>query len=616
MNLIFCRRALYCIGMMIGGVVAANPWAQSPVDCYEVPAMSSVQRLPSVTPTDGTLSNQLYVVAAQGEFEPASFVMVPKANVAKLELKAQALKGPGGVTIPVENVDIKVVKTWYQAGTAWYGYFADANRKELVPELLLNDENLVRVDHEKQVNYLRVGQDYVLITAKAGTPASNVLNRDVFGVEDAKTLQPVRLQTGENKQIWVTVKVPENARPGNYSGPIQLVADGRPAGTIHLNVRVLPFQLPNPKTYYNLDNDFLVTLYNTSVLYDNDFRTKPAGDPARKNIERIQKLILQNVKDHNVFNPMSRLDLDTSANEEQIRTELRLMKEMGINTRPFISSIWGFVRLEVENSGFPQPITRKSIKEHFEGVMSGRIKDPALQRAFDRIEKAIRIVKDELGHDEVYVSTWDEAPLGFVLIMREMSEYLRTKGVKIWATVSPMHYKEAAYAFDYVNKGGWPTREQAALWHASGAKIASYASPHTGPENPDVFRRWEGMARYKANFDGSFNYKYMDGWDMRIWNDFDPDSFRRFALIYPTNTRAIDTLAWEGFREGIDDIRYATKLKQVAAEAIAGGKVSAVHEARRALTWLEVTDEKTTDLNSMRLEMIAYILKIQAEMRK
>src|SRR5690606_3704792 len=116
-------------------------------------------RLPHSGLSEGQIGNRLQIVAARGEFEPASFVFEPRANVARMELKAGSLKGPGG-EIPASAVDIKVVKTWYQGGTAWYSYFGDSNRRELVPELLLNDEKLVRVDHKTRDNYLRIGEEY------------------------------------------------------------------------------------------------------------------------------------------------------------------------------------------------------------------------------------------------------------------------------------------------------------------------------------------------------------------------------------------------------------------------------------------------------------------------
>jgi hypothetical protein len=95
---------------------------------------------------------------------------------------------------------------------------------------------------------------------------------------------------------------------------------------------------------------------------------------------------------------------------------------------------------------------------------------------------------------------------------------------------------------------------------------------------------------------------------LEFWNPYG----YRITMVYPTRTGVINTLHWEGFREGIDDIRYATKLKLLARQAIAGGKVAAAEEARKALLWLELHDEKSADLNAMRLEMINYILNLMA----
>jgi hypothetical protein len=134
----------------------------------------------------------------------------------------------------------------------------------------------------------------------------------------------------------------------------------------------------------------------------------------------------------------------------------------------------------------------------------------------------------------------------------------------------------------------------------------------------------EGLARYKAYYDGSFNYKYFSGlhptlykkYKQNVWNDFSWGAFRPMNLVYPTSSGMIDTIAWEGLREGIDDVRYATKLKQEAAKAIATGEVDAIYTAKKALMWLELLDEKTADLNAVRMETIEYILKIRATMEK
>jgi hypothetical protein len=243
----------------------------------------------------------------------------------------------------------------------------------------------------------------------------------------------------------------------------------------------------------------------------------------------------------------------------------------------------------------------------------------------ERIGEMAKILREEVGHDDIYLASWDEAGVERTKIIRDLAETVEANGLKLWLTTAEgRHFNLAGYAIDYANHGGFLNREQTALWHTLGAKVASYAGPHTGPENPDVFRRMEGLARYKANYDGSFNYIYFMGLHPtlyekqkdNVWNDFLGDQFRQMSLVYPTPGGMIDTLAWEGFREGIDDVRYATKLKQDAARAIASGNPTAARAAKKALMWLELTDEKTADLDTMRLEMIQYILKIEEAMTK
>jgi len=55
-------------------------------------------------------------------------------------------------------------------------------------------------------------------------------------------------------------------------------------------------------------------------------------------------------------------------------------------------------------------------------------------------------------------------------------------------------------------------------------------------------------------------YAYQDGFGF-VWNDLDSQQFRDHVFAYPTVDGVIDTVAWEGLREGIDDVRYLSQLK-------------------------------------------------------
>ena len=583
------RCAVVCLlTVAVSSTVGAGPWEEGAIACYAVPALSSIQRLPDVLPPDARISSELRVVAAQGEYESVSFVVAPRADVERFELRASSLAGPGD-RIAASDVDIKVVKCWYQAGTAWYSYFADSNRRELVPELLLNDETLVRVEREKRENYLRVGGEYRWISYPRDQ-AVEAFNYLTEPVADSETLLPVALNRGENKQFWITVRVREGLASGIYRGSIELVGDGKPLGAMALAVRVLPFTLPAPKAYHDVNSDFLVTIYGTGILDMCNRLEIPEAEA-----DRMQVAIYENLLAHNVRNCRSDLRLayqrDRAEAIAQLRRELRLMEEAGFVMKPLLSRGWAY------------PANEKSMDEY---------------RA--RIDDLVDTLVSEVGHREIYITSWDEAGVARIKTMRERAEYTADKGVGMWVTTRKGHHFDlAGYCIDYANHGGWPSREHALKWHALGAKVASYAGPHTGPENPDVFRRWEGMARYKAHYDGSFNYKYFSQLHStlykkhkaNVWNDFSGGSFRGFNMVYPTVGGPIDTLAWEGFREGIDDVRYATLLKLEADKAIATGRRKPVFAARKALMWLELLDAESADLNAVRLEMIEYILKIR-----
>ncbi|CAN5392579.1 hypothetical protein BH09VER1_BH09VER1_08150 [soil metagenome] len=571
---------LVLLGLGLAMAHAADaPWSKGPFECYVVPALSSFQRLPDTIPVDGHLSSELRFVAAQGEFEPASFVIVPRQTVAKLELKPSDLTGPGG-SVPASAVDIKIVKVWYQAGTGWYSYFGDSNRRELIPELLLNDETLVKVDEKAKENYLRVGGEYRWVSYPA-SKAEKAFNYITENVSDSPVLLPIALAKGQNKQIWVTIKVQQGLAGGIYRGKINLIADGQPAGAMEVALRVLPFALPKPKTYYNLDNPFLVSLYATSIL-GLSAQFKVPEDVTNQR----QLAVYKDLLDHNVFNNRAEARVtgrDIVKDTAAFQREFDLFKQAGFETKPLISSAWAYPLGADEEKNFD--------------LVKGRI------------DALSEMVKRVAGHDDIYFATWDEAGEARIKFMRQAAEYLKTKNLKLWATTAPgRHFELAGYVIDYANHGGYPRREIADQWHAVGAKVASYAGPHTGPENPDVFRRWEGLARYKAFYDGSYNYEYLttmhptlyEKQKTNVWNDFQGESFRRFNLVYPTINGVVDTLAWEGFREGIDDIRYATKLKQDAAAAIASGNTEAMLEAKKALVWLELMDAENTNLDTVR----------------
>lgn len=588
-------------------------WANSPMVVYSVPALSPEKRLPDIVPSDGKISDQIMVVSAQNEYEAASFVLVPLADVSALTFTVQDLQGDSG-NIPASAVDMHVVKTWYQGGTAWQSYFFDDTKDVLTPELLLHDENLIHADHAQKKNFLRVdypaGSQYVNIS---GSPPA-AFNSYTAPVSDSPSLLPVALKQGESKQMWITTKVPAGTPEGVYTGTIGITADGAPAGQLTLKIRVLPFELPAPKTYYDLNKDFYVMMYHSSTY--KSALTGTTGNTALAETRLLNQY--RNLVEHNVVNLPTNAVYELNQPQTYLR-QLQLMSQAGMNLNPlfgvgpaftsneYYSVYSSYLVAKKAYEANPTDANRINMENKYNAYLA------TLEPAKTYIQTAFNDVSAAVGHTNLYFDGWDEAEWNRLMWQQELWRYAKENvGAKLFATGNDTHLNLAVKE-DFLNWAGEPTRAKADAWHALGSDkiITNYAYPHSGPENPDFMRQRHGMWLYKANYDAVYNYIwYFESQYVNVWSEYIDATFRAFNFVYPTKTDVIDTIAYEGFREGVDDIRYATKLKQLAQEAIASGVSARVAAANKALSWLEAVDERSANAYLVRNEMIAHIMKM------
>jgi len=559
---------------------AAPPaWQGAPAVYYAVAPLSDIRRLPDTYPADGAALGTLEIMAAQGEFEPGSFVVYPRADVDRFTLRAGDLRGKGGV-IPAAAVDIKLVKLWYQAGSGWCGEFNDPLGRLLVPEMLLNDEDLVRVDPETRDNYVRYsigdGQaDYRWMSAMFSVvnySRDNQANQSL--INDAATLQPCVLNKDEFKQFLVTVKVPGDAKAGVYTGAIAMAAEGREFGAVPLSVTVLPFGLPRAMTNYDPGKEFIFAPY---LGYRNEYDDGTMKDLA----------------DHNALYPINIISMSLFA-PDAFEAYVARMKQAGLGTDLFI------------RPGFYANV---SIDEANPGEADLR----AIDRQRRQFLRYAEMCRKALGHTRLYAYGRDEAPPE--IIRTEQSSWLAAHEAGIGVFVASKAWRRQLFALDFINLPGIPSplrKIEADKFHESNphALVGWYADPHCGPENPDYFRRAHGLVAYKANYDVSANYIL---W-RNNWNDnaiTDENWYRGIVTVLGGNGAFIHTLAYEGMREGLDDVRYATRLKQLAAPALEHADAKVRHLARRALSWLAYADERRESADSIRMECIAFILDLQ-----
>lgn len=553
---------------------------------HVVKPISADKILPDSSPLPGQKGTILKILAARGEYEPASFVLQSTTDIANLVLAPTQLTSTAGA-IPAANIDIKVLKVWYQSYYAWrnIGKAApDDFRQRLVPELLLNDDNLIRVDYAQERNSVRIdrgqGDTYVWINKPELHDKPVLPSLGEFPVQDAPTLQPFTLIKKKNKQIWVTIKVPENASEGLYTGKITLSAGDKNLGHIDVEVTVLPFALAKPAMTYSI--------YYRAVL-----------DPSRASIgSEFKNLVqlraeLENMRNHGILNPTVYQPPDSGPLFESYLAEREAAAMtgaplflLGINTSLYVG-------------------TREST---------------------DSLKLAVSAAKQiasQHGFTEIYIYGRDEAS-GDALLA-EVPEYraVHDAGARVFVAGHDGVFQLAGDYIDLFIDAWRPEPAEARLWHNEGKRIFSYANPQVVPENPLLFRRNYGVVAWAAGYDGVMDYAYQHSFG-NIWNDLDHPAYRDHVIAYPTANGVIDTIAWEGFREAIDDVRYLTTLEKYANLARQSSDPKRRDTGKQADEFLSTlratikqkggnkkyTMDFTVDLDDLRRQVIEFIKRL------
>lgn len=546
---------------------AAPEWKDAPFLYYTVDPMSSIKRLPDTFPTDGKLCADLGIIAAQNEYEPASFVIYPRKPANSFTFSVSDLKSPAGKIFPASQLNLKLLKIWYQTGSSWYGYFADALGHALCPELLLNDEDLVRVDCITKDNYVKYHNEDGTVSYQWMTAPYTALDYvESLGqantnlIRDAETLQPVVLNKDEFKQFFLTAHVTAKDAPGLYAGSIKMNADGKYVGTIPVKLRILPFELPEARTYHNPDREYFLCLYGTS-----------------SDLPNVQK----NLVAHNVTHAKGYPFADPFY-PEKFRKDVRLAHENGLKTDKMMSCIVGC------SGGKPEQLS-------------------------ELYQASMALIRKEVGDVQVFSYGQDEGDFWAIRKQRPAWDEIHKAGANVM--VSSMAHGRTQYGLDYVAFAFAPVGKdlrEVEKYHRMNPKsyIGWYANPHSAPENPDLFRRMHGFVAYRGDFDASSNYC----WWRNNWNDFsviDEHAMRGLIMVYATQNDIIDTIEWEGIREGVDDVRYLTMLKKLADQANASKDWNVQQLGRNALSFIAYSDPERDTIDPIRMECIAYILKLQ-----
>ena len=454
---------------------------------------------------NATYADTITVTIAQDSYEPASFVirsgdqdlkdMMVEVSDIKAEIKDKHGKIRKAV-ISKDNIDVRIVKCWYQAGI----YLTDVRHKKLVPELLLHDNNLVHVDYGNQVNLIR----------------------NLDRIEDADTLKPFSLARRRNQQVWLTIHVKAGTEPGFYEGKIR-VFNHQFKKELQLTLEVLPFTLPEPMLFYGL-------YYNGKLTNSKDTSVRSEY----VNIKRMKEELID-MREHGLENAtlchiVNEDKSKWNENWEILQKTINLRKEIGWKDKPLLYLDWGY----------------------------SLIKDSRLYE--EKVRKIIEISKKS-GIKDVYVYGVEEKG-GSELYELDKNLYKRIHEIGAKTFVAGEIDQFLKYDSNIDLLVIWGQNLFYPIKKISEAKkqnkiVYFYDNPQAGMEQPETYRINEGFKLFATGADGVLDFSYQAGVN---WNDFANKVYRSYNMTYSTLDKPISTIQWEGWREGVNDIRYLTLL--------------------------------------------------------
>jgi hypothetical protein len=479
------------------------PYTRNPIADERILPEDLIHRHPART---------VAVKACPGEHEPVSLIIHARTALTDVTVDVGDFAGERGERFSADRAEVRLVKCWYQAGE---GNLVRQNKRILTPELLLKDDRLVAVDRVRQTNRLRV--DLSAVESYIDISSSDAVFPDEAIFDDAPRLQPFDVPPYENRELWVTVSVPERTTPGIYSSTVKVAPADGPPQSFSISMRVLPFTLPQPV----IEHGIYYRGYVTS--------REPAGVGADvKTMAQYEREIL-NMKAHGISHPTFCFGA-----AKRIGDMLNVRVAAGLPTdRLYCMKCPG-------NPRSPDELARLKTD---------------LKTWIDRARA--------YGYGDVYFYGRDCWTGDRLSSQRPAWKAVHEVGGKIFAACSSDAAERVGDLLDVPVLNGHHRRpEQVAAWHQRGKRLFTHGKPQAGVENPWLYRDVFGIRLWTSGYDGVINYAYQHAFG-HMWNDFDHGRFRDHVFAYPTSNGLIDTVQWEGYREAIDDLRYLAVLQEV-----------------------------------------------------
>lgn len=463
---------------------------------------------PNTAPRPGELNPVLKLFASLGEYEPVTFTVHPLTDLHGCRVTAGDLRCDTAV-IPRTALDIRAVR------------------------------------------FMRVRPNYSSFFSYHIAP-------DVLEHREA-----LDLSRGNNQRFWITVKVPEDARPGIYEGKLAFQPAGAPGAEINLKLRVLPIRLrTNP--------DHIYGMYYYDPLSHFDKRNTPQANDyfQRKAAWERADMVAHGMNTH--VSSVSGLSRDEqghwSIDGEETERRISLDRKFGLAGKPLI------VHFPVEH-WYSRLVDRRGLGSHLRLVRPG-----VPESFFAEVTKMVQVIEGERKRrhwPEFLYYPIDEPSThaaSVQFMVRVLQAVKRVPGVRTYVTADPSHdqfgpmwphvdvwcCQPFVFGFEKIQK--LSREKHIEFWcypnHISGENDHT---PVRGARMTWGYGFWKSGFKalipwiYQASIGNPWNY--LDGSAMDFMNRSTPEG------------QPIPVALWEAYREGIDDGRYIYTLAQLVEEA-------------------------------------------------
>lgn len=617
--------------------------------------------------TDITNGIPIMVPICPGEYAPATFIVSTDSAITGLLPQASSLSDGKGHSIDFSEIDLRIVKCWYQRGDNYYSG-SNSNMKKLLPELLLKDDDFMHVtigskalgyNHENwNQNGVEGGKNY-LRHYVSGSPVywdcsdMNYTGSGECGYEgeqwdvrDASTLQPTSLHVNDpddydiNKQYWVTIHIPNTTVSGTYVGTISINSDQGTLGTVSLVIEVLPFTLPEPENktgmpmWYAL---FYSAMIASATYYSCAGRLWTLGGRFKNAAQILGDLT--SLAKHGLDAPCCQHTVYSGTEEDTHFTQyLQMRQDVGMPNNRLMAFIfdsyqtcsWGCHWKTQANC--TSPCVWNSATGKCEG--GGNLN--TLQSVMDHIRDLATpfgYPSSELyfyGHDEKEILAdghYDLANPSATQLGRVIEAGYKCMNAGGWDGTYP--YAKMKNYGSFLDAGliAYELHENyPPVYHQYGNLIGSYGNPQTGEEKPVKYRTRYGLMLWQYNYDIAMTYAYQanpggGGMYYNDWQDKYSSHYKSESMAYPTAVspdgicRPIETIQYEGYREARNDVRFVTKLMHTIAEAQALGVDTTIEQNYvTTLSSPSTTNLESVDLTDVRETIIAHTMNLLSQM--